>query len=107
MRRIYKNPLSNDVFASTRTAMEITFDPAKDAINVERHGLSLAEAYRLEMSEAVIKVDDRVDYGETRFRAFGRIDGEGHCLVFTIRKSTIRAISFRRAHDKEMRRYGR
>lgn len=87
--------------------MEITFDPAKDADNIAKHGLSLADAHRLEMGEAVVEVDDRADYGETRFRAFGRIDDEGHCLVFTIREGAIRAISFRRAHEKEMRRYGR
>lgn len=87
--------------------MEITFDPAKDAINIAKHGLSLADAHRFEMSEALVEVDDRADYGETRFRAFGRIDGVGHCLVFMIRDGAIRAISFRRAHEKEMRRYGR
>ena len=87
--------------------MEITFDSAKDAGNVAKHGLSLADAHRFEMDEAVVEVDNRADHGEIRFRAFGRIDGEGHCLVFTIREGAIRAISFRRAHEKEMRRYGR
>lgn len=50
-------------------------------------------------------VDDRYNYGETRYRAFGRIDGEGHSMVYTVRGDNRRLISFRRGHDKEMRRY--
>jgi uncharacterized DUF497 family protein len=33
------------------------------------------------------------------------VDGQGRCLVFAWSGNTIRAISYRRAHDKEMRRY--
>ncbi|USI72704.1 BrnT family toxin [Sphingomonas morindae] len=86
--------------------MDIVFDPAKDAINQAKHGLSLAEAEELDLRGAALLVDDRADYGEVRFRAFGRIDGEGRCLVFTLRAGVIRAISFRRAHEKELRRHG-
>jgi uncharacterized DUF497 family protein len=56
-------------------------------------------------ADPVVTVDDRYDYGETRYRAHGRIDGLGYCLVFTFAGDTTRAISFRRAHEKEMRRY--
>ncbi len=85
--------------------MEVIFDPAKDAINLAKHGLSLADAAAFELRFAVVEVDDRFDYGEMRFRAFGRVDGQGRCLVFAWSEGTIRAISYRRAHDKEMRRY--
>lgn len=85
--------------------MEIEFDPAKDAINRAKHGLSLADAAAFELRSAVVEVDRRVDYGEVRYRAFGRIDGQGRCLVFALSANSIRAISYRRAHDKEMRRY--
>jgi uncharacterized protein len=44
---------------------------------------------------------------ETRFRAFGRIEGKGHAVAFTMRGDEMRLISFRRAHEKEMRRYER
>jgi uncharacterized DUF497 family protein len=86
--------------------MVIEFDPDKDAANQAAHGLSLADAVELDLATAAIKADDRKDYGESRFRAFGRIDGVGYCLVFTLRANVVRPISFRRAHDKEMRRYG-
>ncbi|WP_174284755.1 BrnT family toxin [Sphingomonas bacterium] len=84
--------------------MEFVFDPAKDAANIAKHGVSLAD-FRGFDTEAKIRIDDRYDYVETRYRAWGRIGGRGFCVVFTFRETTTRVISFRRAHDKEMRRY--
>jgi len=84
--------------------VEITWDPAKDRLNVAQHGLSFADFAGFDADPA-IRVDDRFDYGEIRYRAFGRIDGKGHCIVFTQTDGGLRLISFRRAHDKEMRRY--
>jgi uncharacterized DUF497 family protein len=46
--------------------VEIYFDPAKDAINRVKHGLSLADAAAFEMKTAVVEIDDRYDYGEVR-----------------------------------------
>lgn len=83
--------------------MEIVFDPAKDAANLEKHGISLARAADFEILAFI--ADDRQDYGETRYRAWGQIDGVAHCLAFTVRDGTLRAISLRRAHDKEMKRH--
>ena len=85
--------------------MDIEFDPAKDAQNIAKHGLSLADAAAFELASARVTIDDRFDYGETRYRAFGRVEGQGCCLVFTWEPGKIRVISFRRAREKEMRRY--
>lgn len=84
--------------------MDISFDPAKDASNTAKHGLSFSDFTGFD-AEPVVLTDDRYDYGETRFRAFGRIDGDAHCIVYTVTETGIRLISFRRAHEKEMRRY--
>ena len=84
--------------------MILAFDPAKDRANVAKHGLSLADFEGFD-AVPVVTTDDRYDYGETRFRAHGRIDGFGHCLVYTVDAGVMRLISFRRAHEKEMRRY--
>ena len=84
--------------------MEIEFDPAKDTINRAKHGLSLADFVGFD-ADPIVTVDGRTDYGEARYRAFGRIAGAGHCLVFTMRGEVMRIIGFRRARDKEMRRY--
>lgn len=84
--------------------MEIEFDPAKDAANIVKHGVSLAAFAGFDDAPNVV-IDDRYEYGETRFQARGRIDGKGFCLVYTQTKGGIRLISFRRAREKEMRRY--
>lgn len=83
--------------------MTIEFDPAKDAANIAKHGVSLARAADFEILCYV--EDARNEYGEVRFRAWGLIDGKNYCLAFTNRSGTLRAISLRRAHRKEMNRY--
>lgn len=79
------------------------FDPAKDAINLAKHGISLARTVDLDIK--VTFIDSRFDYGEIRYRAYGYIDGSAHCLTFTSRNGQVRPISLRRAHKKEMRRH--
>jgi uncharacterized DUF497 family protein len=84
--------------------MDVEFDPKKDAANLAKHGLSLS-AFTGFDDEPFVRIDDRFDYGETRYVAMGRIGGRGHCLVFTLRGDSVRAISLRRANDKEMKRH--
>jgi uncharacterized DUF497 family protein len=79
------------------------FDPAKEAINLSKHRVSLARWIDLDIK--VTFVDDRRDYGEVRYRAYGFIDGVAHCLAFANRNGKVRPISLRRAHVKEIRRY--
>ncbi len=85
--------------------MDIEFDPPKDEANRAKHGLSLADFSGFDATPLVV-VDDRTDYGEPRFRALGRIGGRGHCLVYTVRDGRVRPISFRRAHEKELKPHG-
>lgn len=82
--------------------MDIEFDPAKDAANLAKHGVSLASAADL-MVLAVVK-DDRF-VGEQRYRMYGLLDGVPHCLAAVLRNGIVRAISFRRAHAKEFKRH--
>ena len=79
----------------------IEFDPTKDAANIEKHGISLSRSNELEVL-AVIP-DER--FSEQRFRAYGLMDGVAYSLAFTMRGNVVRAISLRRAHAKEMKRY--
>ena len=81
--------------------MDIEFDPAKDGTNIGKHGISLARAADLE--NTIVVVDDRFE--EKRFRIYGQIDGRNYCAAVTLRGSTVRVISLRRAHDKEMKRH--
>ena len=85
--------------------MKVLFDPAKDALNIEKHGISLSRADDFEL--IAVFDDDRRDYGERRRRAYGLIDGLTYYLAYTIRDDRIRPISLRRAHAKEFRRHVR
>ena len=83
--------------------MAIEFDPGKTAANLDKHGVSLARASDLEVEARVM--DHRFE--EARFRAYGLIDGAPYCLAYAIRDGVVRAISLRRAHQKEYRRHVR
>jgi uncharacterized DUF497 family protein len=81
--------------------VDIEFDPAKDASNIAKHGVSLARAAELE--NAVYVEDRRFD--EPRFRVYGTLGGVPHCAAVTLRGSKVRIISLRRAHGKEFARH--
>jgi len=83
--------------------MKLIFDVQKSDLNAIKHGFSLDRAAEM-VIEAVID-DDRKDYGELRYRAFGTIEGAWYCLAFTVRDDAVRVISLRRAHQKEVNRY--
>ncbi len=83
--------------------MDIEFDPAKDALNIEKHGISLA---RLVDLEGIVVVPDR-RFAEERLRFYGMIADEPYCAAVTFRSGVVRAISLRRAHAKEYRRHVR
>jgi uncharacterized DUF497 family protein len=87
--------------------MKFEFNPDKSAANLAKHGLELKDGLAMNLDEAVIIENVRVDYRETRYRAFGRINGSGYCLALTLRGDAIRLINFCRAHQKEMARYGK
>ena len=55
--------------------MPIEFDAAKDRENIAKHGISLARAEEMEILS--FTEDERKDYGEVRYRAWGLID-EGY-----------------------------
>ncbi len=85
--------------------MRFTFDPAKQAANVAKHGVFFSAADDFEWETAWVQVDDRNDYGETRFTAIGVIGERVHVLVFHLRETEVRIISLRRANRREVKRY--
>jgi uncharacterized DUF497 family protein len=85
--------------------MKITFDPAKDAINQEKHGVSLSDGARLEWDTALLWPDTRKDYGEDRVSGLVLIGTRLYCVVFTDRGEMRRIISLRKANDREVRSY--
>ena len=79
----------------------IAFDPEKDDRNRAKNGLSLTRPADLEVLAVVD--DDR--FAEPRRWAYGLIDGEFCCLAYVVRHGAVRALSLRRAHAEEVRRY--
>ena len=89
--------------------MNVTFDLAKDAANVAKHGVSLTEAAGFEWGTAVVWPDTRRDYGEARMVALGYIGLRIMALVFVDRPpeqpTERRVISLRKANTREVKRY--
>lgn len=81
------------------------WDEQKRDANLRKHGVDFAVVERFEFDTAVIRVDDRRNYGEMRYRAFGMIDSRLYVLVFTARGAQTRVISLRRANDRERESY--
>jgi len=77
---------------------------AKDAANLDKHGVSLARTAEIDV-RAFIE-NTREEDGERRFRLYGMIDGVAHCAVVTLRDGKVRAISLRKANRTERKRHG-
>lgn len=85
--------------------MQITYDPAKDATNQAKHGVSLAAAASIDWTSAVTWADTRMDYGEERMRGLGLIGNRVHAVVYVIRDQSRRIISLRKANHNEVMSY--
>lgn len=83
-------------------------DEAKAATNMKKHGLPLDSAQLLFDGPFVEEEDGRFDYGEARFVATGPVAlfGDRVCVaIYTWRGPVRRVISFRKANDREIRKY--
>jgi len=85
--------------------MRIEFDPAKDATNRAKHGVSLALAGELDWEAALVWVDDRFEYGELRIIALAPKTEILYYVAFVERGDVRRIISLRRANRREVKHY--
>lgn len=87
-------------------APEFEWDADKEAANLQKHGVSFAQA-AVAFSDpfAVDWIDDRQDYGEERVILLGMTDGQVLTVVYTERETCIRIISARRATRYEQEIY--
>lgn len=87
--------------------MKIDYDLKKNQKNIEERNLSFELARQFEWETAVITQDLRKDYPEERFIASGYISGFDrlYILVFTPIPNGFRVISFRKANNREIKRY--
>ncbi len=85
--------------------MRIEYDPAKDAENKARHGVSLAVARELDWDAALVWVDSRFEYDELRMIALAPKTETLYYVAFVERGEVQRIISLRQATRREVKHY--
>ena len=79
--------------------MNFDFDPNKNRINVEKHGIDFNEAQQIWDGDFV-EFSALSEY-ENRFAILGPIKGKLFTCIYTLRNDKIRIISCRRSREKE------
>jgi uncharacterized DUF497 family protein len=87
--------------------MRFAHDPQKLAANVAGHKVWFHEAEGFEWETASVVVDSRQRYGESRLVATGLMGERLYVLVFTLRETTVRIISLRKANNREKLNYAK
>jgi len=86
--------------------MVAEFDPKKDAANISKHGVSLAEGDGVLNDPLALTIEDDTAAGEQRFVTIGmNTFGVLMVVVHTYRDSGSRIISVRKADPRERRNY--
>lgn len=85
--------------------MKIEFDPAKDEVNLAKHGVSLSMASELDWEAALVWFDNRFEYNETRMIALAPKTEILYYVAFVDRGEARRIISLRRANRREVKHY--
>jgi uncharacterized DUF497 family protein len=95
-------------------SVRFEWDEAKNLANQRKHGLSFEKASAVFLDPLYVSVQDRIENGEPRWRAIGRV---GDLLILTVAHTVreekadgtlvdvFRIISARPATRKERRRY--
>lgn len=85
--------------------MGFEWDERKRESNLLIHRVDFIDVLSI-FGEATLEiVDDRFNYGETRIRCLGEIEGRVYVVVYTWRGVNRRIISARKANARERRTY--
>lgn len=86
--------------------MRYEWDETKRQTNLRQHGIDFADIPQVLEGDLFVLEDDRYEYGETRFIAFGLLSGRVVVVAYTERgEDVIRLISARKASKHETRQY--
>ncbi len=86
--------------------MSFEWDAVKNNINIRKHGIDFADVVDIFNHPMLTILDERVDYGEQRWVAIGKIYAITGVVVYTERiGDIIRIISARKATKHEARQY--
>jgi hypothetical protein len=81
--------------------LKIAFDPAKRDRTLKHRKLDFAPAPEVFAGRTATVVDDRHDYGETRFITAGHLGGRLVVMIWTQRDQARHVTSMRHCHAKE------
>ena len=81
------------------------WDESKRCSNIEKHNVDFEEILDLFDTFLYEIPDNRRGYGEKRTIAFGELEKQVYCLVYTLRGKSCRLISARRANERERKAY--
>ena len=85
--------------------MIITYDSRKNLRNMQERDLNFDQVLDLDWHSALVTVDNRKAYEETRYIASAMLNHRLHILVFCETLEGIRVISFRKANRREIASY--
>ena len=86
--------------------MKFAWNPAKNAANIAKHGISFEQAARIFDGPVLTEADTRDDHGEMRETSIGLVDGIATLVVVhTDRGWVTRIIPARRALKHERKLY--
>lgn len=83
--------------------LEFEWDDAKNASNVEKHGINFEDVIAIWEGPVLVGFSHRD--GEDRWIAIGMVDGVEIAVIYTERGTVRRLISARRARTNERRAY--
>ena len=81
--------------------MQFEWDEKKRLININKHGIDFADVPAIFELDTVTVIDDRIDYGETRYQTLGLLKARVIMVVHTESETIIRIISARKANKYE------
>lgn len=82
--------------------MKFIWDEDKRLANIKKHGVDFRDAAELFRGPVLVQMDNRQDYGEDRYIAFGFIQRRVMAMAFTEPDDrTVRVISIRKATRNE------
>jgi uncharacterized protein len=86
--------------------MTFEWDPKKNELNIEKHGVNFADAEQVFRSPMIVHGDFRKRYGELRYIGLGLLNRRVIAVAFTLRNpDVVRVISMRRANRREAKQY--
>lgn len=85
--------------------MRFEWDENKRLANIKKHGIDFVDVPAMFDDDIVTVIDERFDYGETRYQTLGLLKSRVIMVVHTESETVIRLISARKANKHEEKTY--